>query len=107
LAPTGKGGRTCPGNPGVYAAAAPATAANFAEMARRSGHETHPADRRYRVYQGFMKKHEKPIEQEALRRIPRDLDLPPYRESKDFQLLQHLVAKERGRDPKPRRARAA
>jgi hypothetical protein len=53
----------------------------------------------WRTYEGFMKKHEKPIEEEKLQRVPRDLDLTPYRDMKDFQLLQGLVAKERR--PKP------
>ncbi len=52
-----------------------------------------------------MKKHEKPIEEEKLQRVPRDLDLTPYRDLKDFQLLRSLVAKERGPQSKPRRAR--
>jgi hypothetical protein len=32
------------------------------------------------AYQSFMKKHEKPIEEEKLSRVPRDLDLTPYRD---------------------------
>jgi hypothetical protein len=50
------------------------------------------------AYQGFMKKHEKPIEQEKLSRVPATLDLTPYRDEKDFQLLRRLVRKERSRD---------
>ena len=49
------------------------------------------------AYQRFIKKHEKQIEEEALKRVPHDLDLTPYRDQKDFKLLQQLVAKERGR----------
>ena len=59
----------------------------------------------WRAYEGFVKKHEKPIEEEKLQKVPRDLDLTPYRDLKDFQLLQELVAKERGSSSKPRRAR--
>jgi hypothetical protein len=47
------------------------------------------------AYDRFMKKHEKQIESEALKRVPHDLDLTPYRDEKDFKLLQRLVAKER------------
>ena len=36
------------------------------------------------AYQSFMKKHEKPIEEEKLIRVPRTLDLTPYRDEKDF-----------------------
>src|SRR5918912_258374 len=49
----------------------------------------------WRTYEGFMKKHEKQIEREALQRVPADLDLTPYRDEKDFKLLRQLVAKER------------
>src|SRR5437870_1914040 len=59
----------------------------------------------WRTYEGFMKKHEKAIEEETLQRVPRDLDLTPYRDLKDFQLLQALVTRERRPDSKPRRAR--
>jgi hypothetical protein len=47
------------------------------------------------AYQSFMKKHEKSIEEEKLIRVPRDLDLTPYRDEKDFDLLQRLVRKEK------------
>ena len=48
----------------------------------------------WRAYQSFMRKHEKPIEEEKLIRVPRALDLTPYRDEKDFGLLQRLVRKE-------------
>ena len=47
------------------------------------------------VYQGFMKRHEKPIEEEKLLKVPASLDLTPYRDEKDFPLLRRLVRKER------------
>ena len=47
------------------------------------------------TYQSFMKKHEKQIEEEKLTRVPASLDLTPYRDEKDFSLLQRLVRKER------------
>ena len=49
----------------------------------------------WRAYQSFMKKHEKPIEEERFIRVPRDLDLTPYRDEKDFGLLQRLVRKQK------------
>jgi hypothetical protein len=58
----------------------------------------------WRTYEGFMKKHEKQIEEEKLQRVPRDLDLTPYRDMKDFQLLQNLVSREQRPDSKARRA---
>jgi hypothetical protein len=42
-----------------------------------------------------MKQHEKPIEEEKLVLVPRDLDLTPYRDEKDFSLLQRLVRQEK------------
>jgi hypothetical protein len=47
------------------------------------------------VYEGFMKKHEKAIEEETLKRVPGTLDLTPYRDEKDFGLLQRLVRNEK------------
>src|SRR5256714_5920411 len=44
-------------------------------------------------YQRFMKRHEKSIEEEKLTRVPASLDLTPYRDEKDFSLLQRLVRK--------------
>src|SRR5436189_2662545 len=45
------------------------------------------------VYQRFMKSYEKHIEEEKLIRVPPGLDLTPYRDEKDFNLLQNLVRK--------------
>src|ERR1700716_3869476 len=39
-------------------------------------------------YQRFMKQHEKPIEEERLVKGPATLDLTPYRDEKDFGLLE-------------------
>lgn len=47
------------------------------------------------AYQKFMKTHEKRIEEEKLERVPAALDLTPYRDEKDFSLLQRLVRKDR------------
>ena len=47
------------------------------------------------AYQRFIKKHEKQIEQERLERVPAKLDLTPYRDQKDFSLLQRLVRREK------------
>jgi hypothetical protein len=49
------------------------------------------------AYQSFMKRHEKQIEEEKLVRIPRTLDLTPYRDGKDFGLLERLVRKEKSK----------
>jgi len=46
------------------------------------------------VYQRFMKRYERSIEEENLTRIPPNLDLTPYKDEKDFGLLQRLVRKE-------------
>jgi hypothetical protein len=46
-------------------------------------------------YQRFMKSYEKPIEEEKLIKVPATLDLTPYRDEKDFGLLQRLVRKEK------------
>jgi hypothetical protein len=43
------------------------------------------------AHQRFMKRHEKPIEEEKLVKVPAALDLTPYGDEKDFGLLQHLV----------------
>jgi hypothetical protein len=50
------------------------------------------------VYQRFMKAHEKAIEEEKLIKVPSALDLTPYRDEKDFQLLQRLVRKKKEKD---------
>ena len=45
------------------------------------------------AYQHFMKKYEKPIEEEKLLRVPPHLDLTPYKDEKDFALLRRLIRK--------------
>lgn len=49
------------------------------------------------AYQSFMKKHERQIEEERLVKVPRNLDLTPYRDEKDFAVLERLVRKERAK----------
>jgi hypothetical protein len=49
------------------------------------------------AYQSFMKKHEREIEEETLVKVPANLDLTPYRDEKDFALLERLVRKERSK----------
>jgi hypothetical protein len=49
----------------------------------------------WRAYQRFMKRYEKSIEEEKLIKVPPRLDLTPYRDEKDFGLLQRLVRKEK------------
>jgi hypothetical protein len=45
----------------------------------------------WRAYQGFMKRHEKQIADERIVKVPRDLDLTPYRDERDFNTLERLV----------------
>ena len=49
------------------------------------------------AYQSFMKKHEREIEEETLVKVPASLDLTPYRDEKDFALVERLVRKERAK----------
>lgn len=49
----------------------------------------------WRAYNRFTKKYEKPIEEEKLQRVPKSLDLTPYRDEKDFALLSRLVRQEK------------
>ena len=49
------------------------------------------------AYQRFMKQHERQIEQEKLVKVPANLDLTPYRDEKDFGLLERLVCTERSK----------
>jgi hypothetical protein len=50
------------------------------------------------AYQRFTKKYEKHIEEEKLIRVPSSLDLTPYRDEKDFELLQRLIRKARSNE---------
>jgi hypothetical protein len=52
------------------------------------------------AYQRFMKQHERQIEEENIVKVPGTLDLTPYRDEKDFGLLERLVRKERSKTPK-------
>jgi hypothetical protein len=49
------------------------------------------------AYQRFMKQHERQIEEEKLVKVPATLDLTPYRDERDFGILERLVRKERSR----------
>jgi hypothetical protein len=49
------------------------------------------------AYQRFMKQHEKQIAEEKLIKVPAALDLTPYRDEKDFSLLQKLVRREKSK----------
>lgn len=49
------------------------------------------------LYQRFMKQHEKQIVEEKLIKVPAALDLTPYRDEKDFGLLQRLVRREKSK----------
>jgi hypothetical protein len=45
----------------------------------------------WRQYQSVIKGHEKAIDEEQLRHVPRDLDITPYKDLKDYPLLQRLI----------------
>jgi len=51
----------------------------------------------WRAYQRFMKKYESAIEEETIVKVPSSLDLTPYRDEKDFGLLQRLVQHEKSK----------
>ncbi|WP_292317281.1 hypothetical protein [Mesorhizobium sp.] len=46
---------------------------------------------RWMDYQRFMKRHEKAIDEETLKKVPADLDLTPYKDLEDYALLQQLT----------------
>jgi hypothetical protein len=46
----------------------------------------------WRGYDRFTKSHEKTMADERLQRVPRDLDLTPYRDEHDFDLLKRMQA---------------
>ncbi len=55
----------------------------------------------WRDYDRFMQKHVKSIGDERLTKVPPDLDLKPYRDEHDFDLLKRMhEAVERGETPK-------
>src|SRR3984893_5610756 len=59
------------------------------------------ADVLWREYDRFMQKHVKKIGDERLTKVPADLDLKPYRDEHDFDLLKRMhEAVERGEAPK-------
>jgi hypothetical protein len=49
----------------------------------------------WRAYQSFMKKYEKPISEEHLKKVPHNLELQPYRDEKEFSLLERMVKREK------------
>ena len=56
---------------------------------------------RWRDYDRFMQKYVKRIGDEHLRKVPPDLDLKPYRDEHDFDLLKRMSdAVEQGQSPK-------
>jgi hypothetical protein len=46
---------------------------------------------RWRDYDRFMQKYVKRIGDEGLKKVPADLDLKPYRDEHDFELLQRMA----------------
>jgi hypothetical protein len=62
---------------------------------------------RWRDYDRFMQRYVKRIGDERLRRVPADLDLKPYRDEHDLDLLRRMqAAVEKGKLPKGVRAEA-
>jgi hypothetical protein len=56
---------------------------------------------RWRDYDRFMQKYVKRIGDERLRKVPADLDLKPYRDEHDFDLVKRMrECVERGKVPK-------
>lgn len=47
---------------------------------------------RWRDYDRFMQKYVKRLGDERLKKVPADLDLKPYRDEHDFDLLQRMLA---------------
>ncbi len=55
----------------------------------------------WRDYDRFMQKHVKTVGDERLTKVPADLDLKPYRDEHDFELLKRMhEAVEKGETPK-------
>jgi hypothetical protein len=50
------------------------------------------ADIEWRAYDRFMQKYVKSIGDERLQKVPADLDLKPYRDEHDFDLMQRMQA---------------
>ena len=46
----------------------------------------------WRAYDRFMQKHVKSIGDERLKKVPKDLDLKPYRDEHDDDLLRRMLA---------------
>jgi hypothetical protein len=56
---------------------------------------------RWRDYDRFMQKNVKKIGDERLRKVPSDLDLKPYRDEHDFDLMQRMAdCVQKGKVPK-------
>jgi hypothetical protein len=55
----------------------------------------------WRAYDRFMQKHVKSIGDERLKKVPKDLDLKPYRDEQDDDLLKRMLASVKaGKAPK-------
>lgn len=72
------------------------------QIATRAEEAAVRADRiPWRAYDRFMRRHVKQMGSERLRRIPPDLDLKPYRDEHDRDLLVRILkAEEAGRSPR-------
>lgn len=56
------------------------------------------------AYDRFMQKYVKQVGSERLKRVPRDLDLKPYRDEHDRDLLVRLQAAEQKKKPIPKKS---
>lgn len=74
------------------------------QIATRAEEAAVRADRiSWRAYDRFMQRYIKKIGSEALKRVPRDLDLKPYRDEHDRELLAKLQAAEAAKKPVPKK----
>lgn len=62
---------------------------------------------RWRDYDRFMQKYVKTVGSERLKKVPRDLDLKPYRDEHDQDLLARMQAAENERPQRSRRTTLA
>jgi hypothetical protein len=76
------------------------------QIATRAEEAAVRADRiSWRAYDRFMGRHVKEVGSERLRRVPRDLDLKPYRDEHDADLMDRIQRAEK--TPKPPRSKRA
>jgi hypothetical protein len=80
--------------------AAAALSARAPDCRTRRAHAVKAAGLSWWVYETVMKRYEKPIEEEKLVNVPPSLDLTPYRDEKDFAVLEQLVKRKKSKSGK-------